>query len=167
MRAFIQSSQTHIQREGAIMVQKVQVVKIDSNENPVPLNMDSSGNIGVNASGGVVSALATLQNAQTSTGVGTAMTVTGYKLVAFQIVSTVLGTIIYDFEVSVDGTNFATGALVTDHTGADVVGSVSHTGAGNWVDQMLCAGYAKVQCNITANAATGGTSVTVKGIAVA
>jgi len=149
------------------MVQKVIIVKSGTEQNPVPLNIDSSGNLGVSASGGVVSALTTLQNAQTSTGVGTAMTVTGYKLVAFQIVSTVLGTIIYDFEVSVDGTNFATGALVTDHTGIDITGAISHTGAGTWVDQMLCAGYAKVQCNITANAATGGTSATVKGIAVA
>jgi len=51
MRAFIQSSQTHIQREGKIMVQKVQVVKIDTNENPIPLNIDSSGNQSVQVKG--------------------------------------------------------------------------------------------------------------------
>ena len=52
MRAFIQSSQTHIQHEeGKIMVQKVQVVKVDSNENPIPLNIDDSGNQSVQVKG--------------------------------------------------------------------------------------------------------------------
>jgi hypothetical protein len=113
---------------------------------------------------------ATLQNAQTSTGTGTPMTVTGTKMVAFTVVSTVVGSIIYDFEVSVDGTNFTPsttgGALVTDQQGIDIIGSITQTGAGTWVYTMMCAGYAKVQCNISANAATGGTSVTVKAQAL-
>jgi len=118
-----------------------------------------------------VSALTTLQNAQTSTGTGEgAMTVTGFKMVAFTVVSTVVGTITYDFEVSVDGTNFTPattgGALVTDHQGIDYIGSISQTGAGTWVYTMMCAGYTKVQCNISANGATAGTSVTVKAQAL-
>ena len=110
---------------------------------------------------------ATLQNAATGTGTGTAMTVTAYKMVAISVVSTVVGAITYDFEVSVDGTNYMTGINVTDAAGVDWVGSITNTGAGTWVYQFMCAGVAKIQCNITANAATGGTSVTVKAQAVA
>jgi hypothetical protein len=110
---------------------------------------------------------ATLQSAQTSTGVGTAFTVTGMKMVAIQVTSTVVGTITYDFEVSVDGANFMTGIDAVDMLGADNLGSITQTGAGTWIYQIMCAGITKIQCNITANAATGGTSVTVTGQAVA
>jgi hypothetical protein len=110
---------------------------------------------------------ATLQSAQTSTGVGTAFTVTGMKMVAIQVTSTVVGTITYDFEVSVDGTNFMTGIDAVDMLGVDNIGSITQTGAGTWIYQIMCAGITKIQCNITANAATGGTSVTVTGQAVA
>jgi hypothetical protein len=110
---------------------------------------------------------ATLQSAQTSTGVGTAFTVTGQKMVAIQVTSTVVGTITYDFEVSIDGTNFQTGIDAVDMLGADNLGSITQTGAGTWIYQIMCAGITKIQCNITANAATGGTSVTVTGQAVA
>ena len=110
---------------------------------------------------------ATLQSAQTSTGVGTAFTVTGMKMVAIQVTSTVVGTITYDFEASVDGANFMTGIDAVDMLGADNLGSITQTGAGTWIYQIMCAGITKIQCNITANAATGGTSVTVTGQAVA
>jgi len=211
------------------MTQKVSLVRAESPGNPeIPLNVDSSGNIGVNVesggsgggSGGVVQVsdgttktqllavdangkigvnalpaitgattnavltavedqtthylataphvtTATLQNAATGTGVGTAFTVTGMKMVAIQVTSTVVGSITYDFEVSVDGTNFMTGIDATDMLGADNLGSITQTGAGTWIYQIMCAGITKIQCNITANAATGGTNVTVTGQAVA
>ena len=109
----------------------------------------------------------TLQNAATGTGVGTPLTISGMKMVAIQVTSTVVGSITYDFEVSVDGTNFMTGIDATDMLGADNLGSITQTGAGTWIYQIMCAGITKIQCNITANAATGGTSVTVTGQAVA
>jgi len=110
---------------------------------------------------------ATLQSAATGTGVGTAYTITGQKMVAIQVTSTVVGAITYDFEVSVDGTNFMTGIDAVDMLGADNLGSITQTGAGTWIYQIMCAGIAKIQCNITANGATGGTSVTVTAQAVA
>jgi len=109
----------------------------------------------------------TLQNAATGTGVGTPLTITGQKMVAIQVTSTVVGSITYDFEVSVDGTNFMTGIDAVDMLGADHLGSITQTGAGTWIYQIMCAGIAKIQCNITANGATGGTSVTVTAQAVA
>jgi hypothetical protein len=116
---------------------------------------------------GKVPITGTLQNAATGTGVGTPLTISGMKMVAIQVTSTVVGSITYDFEVSVDGTNFMTGIDATDMLGADNLGSITQTGAGTWIYQIMCAGITKIQCNITANAATGGTSVTVTGQAVA
>ena len=116
---------------------------------------------------GKVPITGTLQNAATGTGVGTPLTISGMKMVAIQVTSTVVGSITYDFEVSVDGTNFMTGIDAVDMLGVDNIGSISQTGAGTWIYQIMCAGIAKIQCNITANAATGGTSVTVTGQAVA
>ena len=101
-----------------------------------------------------------MQTLSTGAGTGTAMTVTGYKMAALQVTTTAT-TVTLDFEASVDGTNFMTGIDVTDATGVDYSGSISQTGAGTWVYQFMCAGVAAIQCNITANAATGGTSVTV------
>jgi hypothetical protein len=116
---------------------------------------------------GKVPITGTLQNAATGTGVGTPLTISGMKMVAIQVTSTVVGSITYDFEVSVDGTNFMTGIDAVDMLGVDNIGSISQTGAGTWIYQIMCAGITKIQCNITANAATGGTSVTVTGQAVA
>ena len=116
---------------------------------------------------GKVPITGTLQNAATGTGVGTPLTISGMKMVAIQVTSTVVGSITYDFEVSVDGTNFMTGIDAVDMLGVDNIGSISQTGAGTWIYQIMCAGIAKIQCNITANGATGGTSVTVTAQAVA
>jgi hypothetical protein len=116
---------------------------------------------------GKVPITGTLQNAATGTGVGTPLTISGMKMVAIQVTSTVVGSITYDFEVSVDGTNFMTGIDAVDMLGVDNIGSISQTGAGTWIYQIMCAGITKIQCNITANAATGGTSVTVTAQAVA
>jgi len=57
MRAFIQSSQTHIQHEGTIMVQKIVIVKDSTEQNPIPLNMDSSGKIGTTSTNAVLTAV--------------------------------------------------------------------------------------------------------------
>ena len=116
---------------------------------------------------GKVPITGTLQNAATGTGVGTPLTISGMKMVAIQVTSTVVGSITYDFEVSVDGTNFMTGIDAVDMLGVDNIGSITQTGAGTWIYQIMCAGIKKIQCNITANAATGGTSVTVTAQAVA
>lgn len=105
---------------------------------------------------GKVPITGTLQNAATGTGVGTPLTISGMKMVAIQVTSTVVGSITYDFEVSVDGTNFMTGIDAVDMLGVDNIGSISQTGAGTWIYQIMCAGITKIQCNITANAATGG-----------
>jgi len=111
----------------------------------------------------------TLQNAATGTGVGTPLTITGMKVVSFQVVSAA-GTTSFtiDFEASVDGTNFVPSVVVTDDTDATQanITSVSGTASYNHIFTYICAGKAKVQANISA--ITPGTgSVTVKAIAVA
>lgn len=94
---------------------------------------------------GKVPITGTLQNAATGTGVGTPLTISGMKMVAIQVTSTVVGSITYDFEVSVDGTNFMTGIDAVDMLGVDNIGSISQTGAGTWIYQIMCAGITKIQ----------------------
>jgi len=118
---------------------------------------------------GKVPITGTLQNAATGTGVGTPLTITGMKVVSFQVVSAA-GTTSFtiDFEASVDGTNFVPSVVVTDDTDATQanITSVSGTASYNHIFTYICAGKAKVQANISA--ITPGTgSVTVKAIAVA
>jgi hypothetical protein len=175
MRAFIQSSQTHIQHEGKIMVQKIVIVKDGTEQNPIPLNMDSSGNLGVNITTDVVPVSGYMHNAATTAQTGTVLTVTGCKMLAISVNALItLASFTLSFEASVDGTNYVPLTMVTNIADDGDYTSVSGTpvasaAAFNAGYTMMCAGFKYVRTNIraiTLGAQSAG-SVTVFGRAVA
>jgi len=175
-RAFIQSSQTHIQREeGKTMVQRIIIVKDSTEQNPIPLNMDSSGNIGVNITTDSVVVTGYMHNAATTAQTGTVLDVTGYKMLAISVNALVtLASFTLSFEASIDGTKYVPLTMVTNIADGGDYTSVSGTpvasaAAFNAGYAMMCAGFKYVRTNlsaITLGAQSAGT-ITVFGRAVA
>jgi len=157
------------------MVQRIIIVKDGSEQNPIPLNMDSSGNIGVNITTDVVAVTGYMHNAATTAQTGTVLNVTGYKMLAISVNALItIASFTLSFEASVDGTNYVPLTMVTNIADGGDYTSVSGTpvvtnAAFNAGYTMMCAGFKYVRTNISAivlGAQSAG-SVTVFGRAVA
>ena len=151
------------------MVQKIIVVKDSSEQNPVPLNMDSSGNIGVTLESGVEVTEAYMLNAYGTNGqsYGTVMTVTGDKMLAIHVTSNagVTGTWTLSFSASIDGTNYIPTIMITNIADGGDYTSLTGAASLNAGYTLMCAGFKYVRANVSAGITAG--SVTVFGRAVA
>jgi len=98
---------------------------------------------------------------QQITGISQPLTVQGQKMAGIQVVipaAATSGAITFDVEVSTDGVNFRTGALVTDVAGSDHTGNITLSASGAVVTeiyQILCAGINAIRVNVSANSLSG------------
>jgi hypothetical protein len=100
---------------------------------------------------------------------GTAMNVTGYKMLALSVVCStspaITGTATLSFEASIDGTNYVPLVDVTDITSGSDATSVTLATSLNNGYQLMCAGFKSVRINVTTGGGTGTVTVFARAVA--